>query len=122
LGCETPILLRFLLQIRDRIGVRYSRCAMHRKSHRSTSDRSGRRHPAGRRGSYRRYNGTDAIRPDRAEISKGDYEVLRANVIGASRRPLAEIFGDVGSGEFGKFERFFGYSLLHRKPRSEQFK
>jgi hypothetical protein len=68
------------------------------------------------------YNGTDAIRPDKADISKGDYEVLRANVIGASRRPLAEIFGDVGSGEFGKFDGFFGYSLLHRTPRSEQFK
>ncbi len=66
------------------------------------------------------YNGTDAIRPDRAAISPEDYELLRSNVIGASRRPLAEIFGDVGSGEFGKFEKFFGYSLLHRIPRSGQ--
>jgi hypothetical protein len=62
------------------------------------------------------YNGTDALRPDKAIISQQDYELLRSNVIGASRRPLQDIFGDVGSGEFGKFEKFFGYSLLHRKP------
>jgi hypothetical protein len=68
------------------------------------------------------YNGTDAIRPDRSSISKEDYEVLRSNVIGASRRALSEIFGDVSSGEFGKFDNFFGYSLLHRKPRSEEFR
>ncbi len=36
------------------------------------------------------YNGTDAIRPDKAAISQEDYELLRSNVIGASRRPSAK--------------------------------
>jgi SIR2-like domain len=68
------------------------------------------------------YNGTDAIKPGKSAFLQDEYETFRSNIIGASRRPLVEIFGDVSSGEFGKFDNFFGYSLLHRKPRSDELR
>ena len=65
-------------------------------------------------------NGTDAMRQNKLSMTPNTYEMLRRNVIGASRRPLSEIFGNGGTVEFGKLETFFRYNLLHRKPRGTQ--
>jgi SIR2-like domain len=62
-------------------------------------------------------NGTDAMKQNKLSMTPNTYEMLRRNVIGASRRPLSEIFGSGGTVEFGKLEAFFRYNLLHRAPR-----
>jgi SIR2-like domain len=62
-------------------------------------------------------NGTNAMKQDSRSTTQNTYEILRSNVIGASRRLLSEIFGSGGTVEFSKLDRFFGYSLLHRKAR-----
>jgi hypothetical protein len=61
--------------------------------------------------------GTDAMKQDGYSSTQDTYEVLRTNVIGASRRPLSEMFGSGGTVEFSKLDQFFRYNLLHRKPR-----